>query len=157
MATPTKLSDLLSELIERKDWEKKIRQHEVFRLWPRIVGKDIAMRTSPHVIRGTILWIKVTDSVWMQQLHLQKPLILDRINSQLKGAIISDLRFQVDSSLSWNEADNFSAEKKELPKESLEHKAFDEILAKTTDDEQVKQAVKKCWEKLGRLRAKKSS
>lgn len=158
MAKPASISDLLDDLIKQKNWSKKIKQHDVFLLWPKIVGDDIARWTSPHVIRGTVLWVRVTDSVWMQQLHLQKPLILEKINSQLQGVLLSDLRFQVDSSLSGKEErKNQHIEEVNPEQDSREGMAFDEMLAKVTDDPQIKQAVKKCWEKLGKIRAKNSS
>lgn len=158
MSTPASISHLLDKLIKQKNWSKKIKQHTVFELWPEVVGKDIAQRTCPYVIRGSILWIRVSDSVWMQQLHLQKPLILEQINRRLKGAVISDLRFQVDSSLD-SVAINYSdrplvVEAKEDPSEGED---FDQMLKSVTDDVEVKKAVKKCWERLRRARTKNSS
>jgi len=157
MSKPARISDLLNDLIKQKNWSKKIKQHDVFQLWPKIVGDDIAARTAPHVIRGTVLWVRITDSVWMQQLHLMKPLLLEKINSRLQGAIVSDLRFQVDSTLDANaEAENLIVEKKYESDEN-DSQAFDEMLAKVTDDVQIKQAVKKCWEKLRKVRTRSSS
>ena len=158
MSSPVSLSALLSEMISRKNWSKKISQHAVFHIWPEVVGNDIAERTYPYIIRGTILWVRVSDSVWMQQLHLQKPLILEKINRRLKGAVISDLRFQVDSSLnglSISYSDR--PEEPEVEEDPSAGKNFDKMLHSITDDREVREAVKKCWKKLKRARLRSSS
>jgi hypothetical protein len=157
MSSPVTLAHLLDNMISRKNWSKKIKQHTVFELWPEVVGKDIAQRTCPYIIRGSILWVRVSDSVWMQQLHLQKPLILEEINKRLKGAVISDLRFQVDSSLDGVDADHIdrpvAVETEDDPSEG---EGFDEMLQSVTDDVEVQKAVKECWERLRRARIRNS-
>lgn len=158
MSNPFPLRRLLDDMIKQKHWSKKIKQHTVFELWPEVVGKDIAQRTCPYVIRGSILWVRVSDSVWMQQLHLQKPLILEKINNRLKGAVISDLRFQVDSNLDGVDTDY--SEKPvavEAEEDPAEGEGFDAMLQSVTDDREVQEAVKKCWERLRRARVKNSS
>lgn len=103
MAAPekiTRIDSLFAELFKKRQWDKRLALHAVFRNWPQVVGPEIAERTAPQVIRGTVLWIAVSDSVWMQQLHLQKQALLERINANVRGSEkISDIRFQVDAAL----------------------------------------------------------
>lgn len=103
MAAPekiTRIDSLFAELFKKRQWDKRLALHAVFRNWPEVVGPEIAERTEPQVIRGTVLWIAVSDSVWMQQLHLQKQALLERINANVRGSEkISDIRFQVDVAL----------------------------------------------------------
>jgi len=103
MAAPEKIiriDALFSELFKKRQWDKRLALHAVFRNWPQVVGPEIAERTAPQVIRGTVLWIAVSDSVWMQQLHLQKQTLLEHINANVRGAEkISDVRFQIDAAL----------------------------------------------------------
>ena len=103
MAAPEKiirLDALFAELFKKRQWDKRLALHAVFRNWPQVVGPEIAERTEPQVIRGTVLWIAVSDSVWMQQLHLQKQTLLAHINANVGGSEkISDIRFQVDAAL----------------------------------------------------------
>lgn len=158
MSSPISLARLLDDMISRKNWSKKIKQHTVFELWPEVVGKDIAQRTCPYVIRGSILWVRVSDSVWMQQLHLQKPLILEKINRRLKSAVISDLRFQVDSRLDRVDiTDNDRPVAVDAEEDPAEGENFDQMLQSVTDDREVQKAVKKCWERLKRARVRNSS
>jgi len=103
MAAPekiTRIDSLFAELFKKRQWDKRLALHAVFRNWPQVVGPEIAERTEPQVIRGTVLWIAVSDSVWMQQLHLQKQALLERINANIRGSEkISDIRFQLDVAL----------------------------------------------------------
>lgn len=103
MAAPEKIiriDSLFAELFKKRQWDKHLALHAVFRDWPQVVGPEIAERTAPQVIRGTVLWIAVSDSVWMQQLHLQKQALLEHINANIRGSEkISDVRFQIDAAL----------------------------------------------------------
>ncbi len=103
MVAPEKIiriDSLFVELFKKRQWDKRLALHAVFRNWPQVVGSEIAERTEPQVIRGTVLWIAVSDSVWMQQLHLQKQALLEQINANVRGAEkISDIRFQIDAVL----------------------------------------------------------
>ena len=103
MAAPEKIiriDSLFAELFTKRQWDKRLALHAVFRNWSEVVGPEIAERTEPQVIRGTVLWIAVSDSVWMQQLHLQKQALLEHINANIRGSEkISDVRFQIDAAL----------------------------------------------------------
>ncbi|HCC53678.1 MAG TPA: DUF721 domain-containing protein [Desulfobulbaceae bacterium] len=103
MAAPEKIiriDSLFAELFKKKQWDKRLGLHAVFLDWPQVVGPEIAERTEPQVIRGTVLWIAVSDSVWMQQLHLQKQALLEQINANVRGSEkISDIRFQIKAAL----------------------------------------------------------
>ncbi len=103
MAAPEKIiriDSLFAELFKKRQWDKRLGLHAVFLDWPQVVGPEIAERTEPQVIRGTVLWIAVSDSVWMQQLHLQKQALLEQINANVRGSEkISDIRFQINAAL----------------------------------------------------------
>lgn len=92
---PADIGTLLSRVIRERKWQRRLRQHRVFAFWDEAVGKDISSRAWPAFIRGNVLWVEVSDSVWMQHLHLQKLLLLDLINARLQEAAIADIRFQL--------------------------------------------------------------
>jgi hypothetical protein len=95
-----RIDSLFAELFKKRQWDKRLGLHAVFLDWPQVVGPEIAERTEPQVIRGTVLWIAVSDSVWMQQLHLQKQALLEQINANVRGSEkISDIRFQINAAL----------------------------------------------------------
>jgi hypothetical protein len=144
-----KIDNLLKDLFRKKQWEVKLELYSVFETWPQLVGDVIAARTCPHLIRGTVLWVNVSDSVWMQQLHLQKMELLDKINCSLPGKEkISDIRFQLNTSAGQQKvAGNHNEKKVELrPVDPDELKSFQRLVSSIGDDE-IKGRLLRLWTK----------
>jgi hypothetical protein len=89
------ISNVLAGLFAERHWEERLGLHQLFQFWDEVVGKDIARQARPAVIRGSVLWVEVTDSIWMQQLHLQKIMLLATLNSRLPGDGLADIRFRI--------------------------------------------------------------
>jgi hypothetical protein len=152
MSKPTPIRTLLASLIADKGWEGRVELHKVFSFWDELLGADIARQAQPHVIRKGVLWVRVSDSVWMQQLHLLKEMILAKINSRLKKNKLTDLRFQLDSSLG---IDGDSGGRRAPPPPtgpSARQQEEFEALLDSIHDEEMKAAIRKCWLKTGNLR-----
>lgn len=139
------ISGLLDEIFRRRGWDRRLGMHEVFHFWNEVVGDDVAKQAQPYVIRGNVLWVHVSDSVWMQQLHLQKAFVLESINQRLKDEKLNDIRFQLDSRLD----SSYSVAGQNRPRQSVNKskmKKFEKIASSLRDDE-VKDAMKKLWVK----------
>lgn len=140
------IKGLLAELFNRKDWQKRIDMHQIFQSWDRAVGKEIAKHAQPAVIRGNVLWVDVTDSVWMQQLHMQKMLLLERINRKLTEKGFTDIRFQISAGLARPGKEQTYQPQAIAPnKERLV--AFDDMVS-GLEDAELKQAMRKLWIKV---------
>ncbi len=151
-AKMTRIDTLLADLFRKKQWEKRLGLHAIFQSWPKVVGGEIAGRAVPQVIRGTVLWVAVSDSVWMQQLHLQKPLLLARINDSLPGPErISDIRFQLEASLEERKAEAEPAPEPSATRaiDPEEKKRFESLLASIPDPEN-RQRLLSLWVKTHR-------
>ncbi|MDY0211560.1 MAG: DUF721 domain-containing protein [Desulfuromonadaceae bacterium] len=61
----------------------RIEQHQVWMIWDKVVGAQIAAHARPASIRNNVLEVRVDHAVWMQQLQLLKPQILAKINREL--------------------------------------------------------------------------
>lgn len=146
----TRMGSLLAALIRQRHWDKQVGLHAVFDLWPRAVGREIAKRSAPRVIRGTVLWVGVTDSVWMQQLHLLKQELLQRINDSLPGREkISDLRFQLDTGLGDGDKSEMPAPvgaPSALPLDQEQLRLF-AGLARSVDDADLQERLLSLWKK----------
>ena len=64
--------------------------------WKNIVGKLLAERAFIHKIENNTLFVAVTNNVWMQELVLQKQMIITKIFDQLTIKI-SDIVFFITS------------------------------------------------------------
>lgn len=91
----SRISLVLRELVREKKWESRLSLHAIFDFWEQAVGRDIAEHAWPMHIRGFVLWVGVTDSVWMQHLHLQKNILLETLNAQLTGEKLTNIRFDL--------------------------------------------------------------
>ncbi len=89
------ISAVLAGLFAARQWEGRLDLHQLFQFWDEVVGEEIASQARPAVIKGSVLWVEVADSIWMQQLHMQKIMLLATINDRLPGAGLSDIRFRI--------------------------------------------------------------
>jgi predicted nucleic acid-binding Zn ribbon protein len=143
---PVEISRLLSTVFENRKWRSKLELHRVFEFWNKTVGKEIAAVAQPYLIRGHVLWVKVRDSIWMQQLHFQKMLLLENINKQLVNEKFSDIHFQLDSSLS---APMEPETKKQKPVvlDKKQEQEFDKLISPLENDD-LKASLKSLWVKM---------
>jgi hypothetical protein len=93
--TPDHISSLLGEMISRRNWQERFELHDVFNFWEKAVSADIAKQARPVKFRGKVLWVEVSDSVWMQQLQFLKMGLLEKINREFKSVQVEDIRFQL--------------------------------------------------------------
>jgi len=140
------LSRLLSTVFENRKWRSKLELHRVFEFWNTTVGKEIAAVAQPSLIRGCVLWVKVADPIWMQQLHLQKILLLGKINKQLHGETFNDIRFQLNSSLSVPPEPE-SKKSKPIILDKKQEQEFDRLISSLEGDE-LKASLKSLWIKM---------
>ena len=137
------VANLLGSLFQRKGWQTRLRMHTLFNFWDKVVGREIADHAQPHLIRGTVLWVKVSDQIWMQQLHFQKHFILEKVNKRLKESEITDIRFQLDTRVTGKEEER-SMPRKPRQVDPRKLKKFESMISEIKDEE-MKQALKAVW------------
>ncbi|MDX2434093.1 MAG: DUF721 domain-containing protein [Desulfobacterales bacterium] len=143
---PVEISRLLSTVFENRKWSSKLELHRVFEFWNKTVGKEIAAVAQPYLIRGHVLWVKVRDSIWMQQLHFQKMLLLENINKQLVNEKFSDIHFQLDSSLS-APMEPETEKQKPIFLDKKQEQEFDKLISPLENDD-LKASLKSLWVKM---------
>ncbi|MFH7320276.1 DciA family protein [Desulfurivibrio sp. D14AmB] len=96
----SRIGALLGDLAGEKRWRERLDMHAIFLSWPEMVGEELAAVVQPEVIRERVLWLRVVDPVWRQQLVFQKSSLLREINRRLRSREkIEDLRFRLDGAL----------------------------------------------------------
>lgn len=157
---PIKLDNLISNLVVSKSWQSRMRLHQVFTFWDDVVGVDIARRAQPQVIRGTVLWVGVCDSIWMQQLQYERQYLLEAINLRLgeadserdvlsgsgqQGSLrLTELRLTLDPSLVNKQHQNRSASLQPLVVDQEKLTEFTRMLSSIADQE-LKQSMIRVW------------
>ncbi len=83
--------DLVQQLLQSKGLDAKLDEYRTWLIWDQTVGPQIAARARPLRLRDGVLEVRVEQAVWMQQLQLMKPKILERLNQRLEGAELKDI------------------------------------------------------------------
>ena len=91
----TTLDSVLKDVAHDLKFEVKMEQVMLYRLWNEAVGEQIARNASPVLVRGDVLHVNVSSSVWVQQLQFLRDIMLEKINANLRGRKIKDIRFKI--------------------------------------------------------------
>lgn len=94
---PTPLRILLPETLRALGLERPLKAASLEGLWPEVVGQEVAQRTRPGLISRGRLTVLVADSVWLQQLTMLKPRLIEALNRRLGDPLVQDLFFRVET------------------------------------------------------------
>ncbi len=92
---PPSLGEILRPYFKRSGLIRKIQEQKILDAWERAVGEAIADQTQPIGVKNRVLQVKVTSSVWMQQLQFFKGLILQKLREEIGDHLLQDLRFLI--------------------------------------------------------------
>lgn len=151
---PDHISALLGEMIERRHWQDRFELHEVFSFWEKAVGKDIAKHARPAKFRGKVLWLDVSDSIWMQQLQFLKTTLLRTINKQFDTVEVEDIRFQLKLPHSEREAEPRIPLRQAGPGPTPDAARHFQDSLDAIEDPELKEAMLRCWRTLYPFKAK---
>src|ERR1700730_9663236 len=90
---PQQIGGAIQELLGRLDSEGHFEIVKLMRLWPEEVGDGIARRTEVTGLKFHTAVVKVSGAMWIQELNLMKPQILDRVRQVMGSDAVRDLRF----------------------------------------------------------------
>lgn len=92
-----RLSAVIERLLKARAPLLRRRQSPLFQRWNEVVGETLARRCRPLAVHKGILQVQVAGSVWMQELQMQKRLLLERARRVASGSGLSDIRFVLSS------------------------------------------------------------
>jgi predicted nucleic acid-binding Zn ribbon protein len=88
---PKLVSEVLSELISKRDWVRGLAEGNIFSDWENIVGAEIAQRATPISLVDGRLTIQSTATAWATQLNLMREDLLKTISGTAPGALVEEL------------------------------------------------------------------
>ena len=91
LGDPEKIGNILSELIDSRDWRKGIAEGNLFSDWREIVGVDIADHSTPITLYEGKLTIQTSSTAWSTQLRLMNSELLENIRQSAPGALVDEL------------------------------------------------------------------
>ena len=132
-----KIGDILQKALKRHHIPLRLEDQQLQKIWFEVVGPKIAAYTRPDAIKRDILFVKVANSVWMQQLHFLKQDILEKINREYKNNPIKNISFSIDEmAASVMKKDNPpSPDRESSVLKSRDKKIIEKSVASVTDEE----------------------
>ena len=122
------------EFVQNEIYLSKIRKH-----WENIIGSLIVNQTEVEGIKNGHLMVKVSHSVYQQELLFSEKKIIARLNEILGKNIITKIKFINGIIKKYNVKKKETREKKSISKE--ENEKFDALL-KQEKDEKTRQKLK---------------
>ncbi|MGE0160406.1 MAG: DUF721 domain-containing protein [Gemmatimonadales bacterium] len=92
-AGPTRVGDLLGEVLRRHGVEKSIRRAGITQIWPEIVGDKLADVTRVKGVDGDALFVEVRNSAWLAELSMLRTEVLERVNARVADAPLARVVF----------------------------------------------------------------
>jgi len=91
MSFPQSLPDLLRKQLAGSGLAERLREVEIWRLWPEVAGPAVALRAQPlRIINGT-LTIVVSSAAWMQELRFLTAMMKEKLNDRLGAELIREI------------------------------------------------------------------
>jgi predicted nucleic acid-binding Zn ribbon protein len=86
------LSAILQDVMAQFSLEKAFSQAQIQKHWEAAVGPAIAAHARPEEVRSGKLYVSVDSALWLQELTLMKPSLIERLNALMgEGQGVSDL------------------------------------------------------------------
>jgi predicted nucleic acid-binding Zn ribbon protein len=101
LGDPQKISSILNEIVEAREWRKGIAEGNLFSEWRSIVGNEIADHSTPITMYEGRLTIQTTSTAWSTQLRLMEGDLLRTIQKSAPGAVVESLSIVGPHTPSW--------------------------------------------------------
>jgi predicted nucleic acid-binding Zn ribbon protein len=140
-----KLGNVISRFMMGQRYERRSRQGPIFDRWHEVVGDHMAKRCLPVAVKKGVLVVHVADSVWMQELQMQKMEILERIREMLGMEDVVDVRWTIRGEAAhWNMRTRRSGPEAPPPRElNTEEQAWIQAVSAQVSDEGIQESVKR--------------
>ncbi len=89
-----KLSDALDIFIKSHGYKTKLKEAEVIRHWPSIVGEIVSKVAIPVGIKDGVLMVKVSNPAWRNELGYMSDIIRGKIDRTIGENIVVRIIFR---------------------------------------------------------------
>ena len=88
-----KLGNILQGILKKQNITIDSEEQRLLVIWNSAVGLQISAHTRPEKLKRNTLFVKVSSSVWMHQLHILKSDIIEKINTLLGKELVKNVHF----------------------------------------------------------------
>jgi hypothetical protein len=91
MSFPRALGDIARDELASLGLADRLREADIWRLWPEVVGEAVAARATPvRIIKGT-LTVAVSSGPWKQELNFLKAMMMEKLNGRLGCQVVKEI------------------------------------------------------------------
>ncbi|TME53954.1 MAG: DUF721 domain-containing protein [Chloroflexi bacterium] len=88
------ISAALPKTLKALGISRRTREAQALWLWPQLVGEHLAHETHALKLTGGTLWVSASSPALAHQLHLERSIMIDRINEQIGAPVVREIRFR---------------------------------------------------------------
>jgi len=90
---PKVLGDSITKLLRNMGIEEKVKEYQAINEWSQIVGENVSKVTKAQRVVNGILFVKVKNSSWRNELIYMRQEILIKLDKTVGRGIIKEVRF----------------------------------------------------------------
>ena len=94
----TALQHILPNIYKERQWQQPWQVQSLYTQWLNIAGPEAGQSSLPVAIRNQTLWLYVSHSIWVQEIHYRQSELLKRIRPLVPDQDIRAIRCLVDPS-----------------------------------------------------------
>jgi len=91
----TPLKEVIDDIFASSALSLNLDDVKIWEVWDGVVGKKVAKHARPSQINKGVLIVKVSDSVWLQELEFMAETIREGLNNTLQRTAVKKIRFKV--------------------------------------------------------------
>jgi predicted nucleic acid-binding Zn ribbon protein len=81
--------------MQRLGLDRRYREHELWAIWPTVVGSQISRHTCPRSLHQGRLVVHVTDPVWLHQLSMMRHRLVGALNAKLSEPAVREMVLRI--------------------------------------------------------------
>ncbi len=90
---PERMDKVLLRTLKGLRIDRRIKEETVLLNWNKVVGDRIAPQSTPLRVKDSILFVKVENASWRNELVFLKGKIIKELNQSVKANVIKDIVF----------------------------------------------------------------
>jgi hypothetical protein len=141
------LAPALAQALRQRGLGHLVLFGQIVRYWHAIAGPQLAAVTQPESIRARVLFITVSDAIWLQQITFYQAQLLENIRSVLGNVALTRLHFTLAMSSSRPPVlPPLEAGLESLPLTAVEEQQMQEGTASIADPD-LREAARRAWQR----------
>lgn len=88
------LGEALPSALKSLGISRRTRAAQALYLWAEVVGPHLAAETTALRLSGGVLLVSASSSALAHQLHLERTLLLERLNQLIGAPVVREIRFR---------------------------------------------------------------